>query len=95
MGRVAQRAACVVVLAVALVMSAAAPARAHVGVGVYVGGPVWDYPAPYPYYAPYPPPYPAAYPYAVPPPGWVSGHWEWRYDPWGRRYRAWIPPHLR
>ena len=22
-------------------------------------------------------------------------HWEWRYDPWGRRYRAWILPHLR
>jgi hypothetical protein len=99
MGRVAKGGAGVVLLAAALVMSAAAPAAARVGVGIYVGGPAWGYPAPYggypyPYYAPYAPPYPSAYPY-VPPPGWVPGRWEWRYDPWGRRYRVWVPPHLR
>ena len=98
MGRVAKRAACVAVLAVALVLSAAAPVRAHVGVFVGVG-PGWGYPGPYPYAYPYPYPYYAPYPYAYPaavaPPGWVPGRWEWRYDPWGRRYRAWIPAHLQ
>ena len=48
------------------------------------------YSYPYPYYYPYPAPYPE-----VPPPGWAPGQWEWRYDPWGRPYRVWVPPHLR
>ena len=47
MVRVAKGGACVVLLAVALVMSAAAPAGARVGVGIYVGGPAWGYPYPY------------------------------------------------
>jgi len=68
------------------------PAGAHVRVfvGGAVGLPVYVYP--YPYYSyPY-----VSYPaYEVPPPGWAPGHWEWRYDPWGRRYRAWVPSHLR
>ena len=44
----------------------------------------------FPYYYPYPVPYPE-----VPPPGWAPGRWESRYDPWGRPYRVWVPPHLR
>jgi len=84
-----------VVLAVAI-MGAAAPARAHVR--VFVGGafgfPVVPYPYPYayPYYG-YPAPYPGGV--DVPPPGWVAGHWAWWYDHSGRRFRVWIPPHLR
>ncbi len=80
-------------LVFAAVLSAAAPAAAHVR--VFVGGVVgapWPHPyAPYYYYPPSPyPPLPES-----PPPGWVPGHWELRYDAWGRPYRAWIPPHLR
>jgi len=67
-----------------------ASARVHVFVGGAVGFPA--YPYPYPYYYPYAVPYPA---YEVPPPGWVPGQWEWRYDPSGRTYRVWVPPHLR
>jgi len=73
-----------------LLLGPARPASAHVRVfvGGAVGFPV--YPYPYPYYYPYAPPYPE-----VPPPGWEPGHWEMRYDQWGRPYRAWVPPHLR
>ncbi len=70
-----------------LLMGPARPASAHVR--VFVGGAVGFPVYPYPYYYPY-----APYP-EVPPPGWEPGRWEWRYDPWGRPYRAWIPPHLR
>ena len=69
------------------------PARpASASVRVFVGGAVGFpvYPYPYPYYYPYPAPYAE-----VPPPGWAPGQWEWRYDPWGRPYRVWVPPHLR
>ena len=77
-------------LALLLLVGPARPASAHVRVfvGGAVGFPV--YPYPYPYYYPYAAPYPE-----VPPPGWEPGHWEMRYDPWGRPYRAWVPPHLR
>jgi hypothetical protein len=73
-------------------LGAAAPASAHTR--VFIGG-VFGVPAPYPYYYPaYPTPYPwGVYP-APPPPGFAPGHWEWRYDAWGRRYQVWIPPHL-
>ena len=77
-------------LAPLFLLSPARPASAHVRVfvGGAVGFPV--YPYPYPYYYPYSAPYPE-----VPPPGWAPGQWEWRYDPWGRPYRTWVPPHLR
>ena len=72
-----------------LLVGSAIPASARVR--VFVGGAVGlPYPYPYYYYPPYAP-YPS---YEVPPPGWVPGHWEWRYDPRGRRYRAWVPQHL-
>jgi len=73
-----------------LLLGPARPANAHarVFVGGAIGFPV--YPYPYPYYYPYPVPYPE-----VPPPGWAPGRWESRYDPWGRPYRVWVPPHLR
>jgi hypothetical protein len=80
--------------AAALVLFAT-PAAARVRVFVGAGVP---YPLhPYYYYPPYwaYPPYPYVAPSAVPPPGWVPGHWEWRYDAAGRRYRVWVPPHLR
>jgi hypothetical protein len=87
------RAAAPSALALALV-SGSAPASAHTR--VFIGGP-FGFPVPYAYphyYDPYPVPYPSvAYP-APPPPGWAPGHWELRYDPWGRPYQAWIPPHL-
>jgi len=77
-------------LGVLLLLGHARPANARVRVfvGGAIGFPV--YPYPYPYYYPYAVPYPE-----VPPPGWAPGHWETRYDPWGRPYRAWVPPHLR
>ncbi|MFI5396175.1 MAG: hypothetical protein ACHQ9S_11645 [Candidatus Binatia bacterium] len=85
----------------------AAPARAHVH--VFVGGafgvPIYPYPyiRPYPYVSAYPyPAYPVYNGYAligppagIPPPGWVRGHWAWRHAGWGRRFRAWVPAHLR
>lgn len=78
---------------VAAFLVAGSPSPASARVHVFIGAGL-----PYPYYAypyyPYPPyPY-VAYP-AVPPPGWVPGHWEYRYDPYGRRYPVWVPPHLR
>ena len=73
-----------------LLLGPARPASAHVR--VFVGGAVGFPVYPYPYYYPYGVPYPA---YDVPPPGWEPGRWEWRSDPWGRRYRVWVPPHLR
>ena len=82
---------CVLVLAVLLCAPAPAEARARVFVGGYVGVPFYAYPAPYPYWTPYP--YVAAP--EVPPPGWVPGHWEWRYDAEGRPFRVWVPGHLR
>jgi hypothetical protein len=86
----------VVALALVLVGAAAVPARAHtrVIVGGTFGVPVYP---PYPYYYPYYPyPYPPySYAPAVPPPGWDPGHWEWRYDAWGRPLRVWVPAHLR
>lgn len=99
--RVLRRVATVVIFAAVLV-GIAVPARAHAR--VFIQGvfpiplyPVPLYPAPYPVYS-YPP-YPYAYPYAispaVPPPGWETGHWEWRKNRWGRRVEVWIPPHLR
>ena len=77
-------------LGVLLLLGPARPANARVRVfvGGAIGFPV--YPYPYPYYYPYAVPYPE-----VPPPGWAPGHWETRYDSWGRPYRAWVPPHLR
>jgi hypothetical protein len=82
-------------LAALLVLLSTAPASARVR--VYIGG-AFGYPYAYPAYA-YPyyayPPYPYGVTPAVPPPGWAPGHWEYRYDPYGRRYRAWVPPHLR
>lgn len=91
----------VILLAVVLLMSAPAPALAA-RVGIFVGGPGWGYPgwgypAPYSYYPYYYPPYPPPVygPPAVPPPGWAPGRWEWRSDPWGRRYPVWVPAHLR
>jgi hypothetical protein len=75
-------------------LGAAAPTSAHSR--VFIGG-VVGFPGPYAYpyyYGPYPAPAPwGAYP-APPPPGFAPGHWELRYDPWGRPYQAWIPPHL-
>jgi hypothetical protein len=87
------RSAAAAAVLVLLVVSAAAPARAHTR--VFIGG-VLGFPAPYPYprYYAYPVPYPAGVDPAVLPPGWAPGHWEWRYDRWGRPYQAWIPPHL-
>ena len=83
--------------AAAAVAGTAVPARAHARVFIQGVFPVPLYPAPYPLYA-YPP-YPYAYPYAispaVPPPGWETGHWEWRKNRWGRWVEVWIPPHLR
>jgi len=80
------------------VLCTPAPARAHTRVVVGVGG-VLGVPA----FAPYPYPYPYFYPYpgpifvspGIPPPGWVPGGWEWQTDAWGRRYRVWVPAHLR
>jgi len=95
------------VVALALILFVSAPAHAGAHVGVFIGVPGWGYPAPYPYPYAYPPypyyapyayyaPYPTyAGPYGAAPPGWVLGHWEWRYDPWGRSYPTWIPVHLR
>jgi hypothetical protein len=82
-------------IAVSLLLgSSRAEAHARVVVGGFVGVP-W---APYPYYygyAPYPYPYPYYAPYSVPPPGWEAGHFEWRQDSSGRRFRVWVPPYLR
>jgi len=78
-------------------MGVAAPHVAQARVRVFVGGaigvPFPAYPYPYPYY--YYPPAPYLGPYEAPPAAWVPGHWEWRYDPWGRRYRAWVPAHIQ
>jgi hypothetical protein len=89
------------VAAALLVLSGAAPVSAHgrVVIGAGIGFPVYAYPYAYPY--PYP--YYYSYPYVgpspwvdyAPPPGWLPGQFEWRYDPSGRRYRAWVPAHLR
>jgi hypothetical protein len=89
------------VAALALLLGAAAPAAA--GTRVFIGG-AFGFPGPYAYpggYYPYPYAYPYPYPAypgvgygGAPPAGWVPGHWEWRYDPAGRRYQAWIPAHL-
>jgi hypothetical protein len=79
-------------------LSVAAPAGARVR--VFVGGAIGVPAYPYPYY-PYYPYYGYPAPYAVepyptaPPAAWVPGHWEWRYDPSGRPYRAWVPAHLQ
>ncbi len=78
-----------------LVAGGAAPAWAHarVIVGGAIGVPVHPYPPPYVVY-----PAPAPWPYyyePAPPPGWVPGHWEWEYDRRGKRYRVWVPGHLR
>jgi hypothetical protein len=89
-----RRAVTVVVFA-AVLLGTAAPARAHARVFIQGVFPVPLYAAPYPAYYP---PYPYAYPYAispaVPPPGWETGHWEWRKNRWGRWVEVWIPPHL-
>jgi len=80
---------------VAVLFLAASPAAAnvHVFVGGVVGFPAYPvYPYPYVYAYPYPYPY---YFEDVPPPGWVTGHWEVRSDPWGRAVRVWVPGHLR
>jgi hypothetical protein len=88
----------VAVFAIALVAVRAAPAvaGAHVFIGGTFGFPYYPYPGygyyPYPYAYPYPYPY---YTEAAPPPGYDPGHWERRYDPWGREYWAWVPSHLR
>ena len=84
---------------VVMLSSVAVPARAHTRVFVQGFFPVPYAYAPYAFYG-YPPyPYPYAYPYAVspavPPPGWETGHWEWRKNRWGRWVEVWIPPHLR
>ena len=82
-------------LVLVLLVGAAAPAAAHVD--VFVGGAFGfpAYPAPYYYGCVYTAPYPyVAYP-GLPPPGWVPGHWEWRYDAWGRAVQVWMPAHLR
>jgi hypothetical protein len=85
------------VLALALVvLSVAAPAgaRPRVFIGGVLGGP-YPYAYPPPYYYAYPPPYGwAPYP-GSPPPGWMAGHWERRYDREGRSYDVWVPPHLQ
>lgn len=76
------------------------PARAGAHVRVFVGA---GFGVPYPAYAyPYPYAYPYTYPYSppvyyrepVPPPGFVPGHWESRWDPYGNRIRVWVPAHL-
>jgi hypothetical protein len=90
-------------LALTGLLSVVAPGDAEARASVYVGiGPVypWAYPYPYPwgYYPPavvYPVPSPPLALPAVPPPGWVPGRWERRYDPAGRPYDVWIPTHLR
>jgi hypothetical protein len=93
------RATCVAaIIAILLVLSTVAPAAAHgrVVVGLGFGYPAYAYPyAYYPYPYPYPYPYVATYPEGVPPPGWIPGRWERRYDQWGRSYRAWVPGHLQ
>jgi hypothetical protein len=78
---------------VAMLVGAARPAdaRVRVFVGGTVGFPVYPYPYPA-YYGPYPYPWIG---YDVPPPGWVPGQWELRYDRWGRPARVWVPSHLR
>ncbi len=87
---VSRRVGVTAALVAALLMGSALPASARVR--VFVGGAVGlPYPYPYPYYYPPYAPYPS---YEVLPPGWVPGHWEWRYDPRGGRYRAWVPSHL-
>ena len=89
-------------LVAALAMGAAAPRQAEAGGRIVVGvGPLYPYPYPYsyPYYAPPPVYYPVAPSWGatpgVPPPGWVPGRWERQYDPTGRPYDVWVPPHLR
>jgi hypothetical protein len=103
-GRMAHHGTCAAaIVAMALVLSSVAPAAAHgrVVVGLGFGYPAYAYPYayPYPYYYPYPYPYAYAAPYPgvdyVPPPGWIPGHWERRYDQSGRSYRAWVPGHLQ
>ena len=87
-------------LLLALFVGAVAPCTAKAHSRVFIGiGPA--YPDPYycppPLFFPYPAPVWAAAPAApdVPPPGWVPGHWERRYDRAGRPYDVWVPPHLR
>jgi hypothetical protein len=84
-----------IALLLALSLGAARPAaaRVHVFVGGVIGAPVYPYPPP----AYYPSPVPAPYPYypTPPPDAWAPGHWEWRYDAWGRPFQVWTPPYLR
>jgi hypothetical protein len=84
-------------IALALLAAGALPAAAHVR--VFVGGslPLYAYPYPvysYPAYS-YPPPIPGFEYETIPPPSWAPGRWEWQRDTFGRRYRVWVPPHLR
>lgn len=86
-----------IALLLALSLGAARPAaaRVHVFVGGVIGAPVYPYPPPA--YYPSPVPAPAPYPYypTPPPDAWAPGHWEWRYDAWGRPFQVWTPPYLR
>ena len=86
---------CAGLLTLALVGATATTADAHARVFFGFSAPIY-YPPPY--YAPYYP-YPVYAPYyaepAVPPPGWVPGHWAWRHDAGGRRFRVWVPAHLQ
>lgn len=96
-GLAGQRKLCgIAALALVLGVGTFRPASADVHVSVDIP---WPYPYPYPYVYPYPYAYPVLYPYPVypasPPPGWVPGHWERRYDAAGRPINVWIPPHLR
>jgi hypothetical protein len=88
-------------VAAVVLLGTAAPAAggARVFIGGTVGVPIYSYPYayayPYPYYPYAPYYYPPAYVPAPPPPAFEPGHWEWRYDPSGRPYQAWVPSHLR
>ena len=93
------------IAAVGLLLAVAGPVRradAGVQIRITLGPPVYVPPYAYPtpaFYPYYPYPYYVAPPVAVcpapPPPGFVPGHWETRYDPWGRPVSAWVPAHLR
>lgn len=67
---------------------ALARSHSHLHFGIVIAPPVilW---APYPYY------YQPWYPPPPPPPyyrEWVPGHWEWRWDPYWRRWeKVWVP----
>ena len=87
----------IVTIALALLVAGALPAAAQLHVFAGSSLPAYAYPYPissYPAYA-YPRRVPGFDYETVPPPCWERGHWEWERDASGRRYRVWVPSHLR